>query len=148
MSASLLPVVAGRAVPTSQSAGVAAGTIAAAGGLLIAQLGIRFLVNLAPADIPRLSGAALNAESFGFAAGTALAGALACSILPAWLVTRTNLDSALRGRGARSSISRPGTVCGSSLRSQVSPCVLHAPPGPSARGLGRHLGGGGPAPAV
>jgi putative ABC transport system permease protein len=87
--------------------GITAGIIAAFGGLLIAQLAIRFLVKWAPADIPRLSDAALHIQSFGFAAGTALLAALVCSILPGWLITRTNLEAALRG-GIRTSVSRTG----------------------------------------
>jgi predicted permease len=87
--------------------GIVAGAHAAAGGLLIAQLLIRFLVRWSPADIPRLSEAALHIQSFGFAAGTALLAAMVCSILPGWFITRTNLETALRG-GARSTVSRAG----------------------------------------
>ncbi len=88
--------------------GITAGLIAAGGGLLIAQLVIRLLVKWSPADIPRLSEAALNIQSFGFAAGTALLAALVCSILPGWFITRTNLEAALRSGGARTSVSRTG----------------------------------------
>ncbi len=88
--------------------GIAAGMIAAFGGLLIAQLAIRFLVKWSPADIPRLSDAALHIQSFGFAAGTALLAAMVCSILPGWLITRTNLEAALRSGGVRTSVSRTG----------------------------------------
>src|SRR5258706_5219037 len=69
--------------------GIAAGAIAAAGGLVIAQLAIRVLVKWSPADIPRLSEAALHGASFGFAAGAALLGALFFSILPRSVITRT-----------------------------------------------------------
>lgn len=89
--------------------GIAAGLIAAAGGLLIAQLTIQLLVKWAPADIPRLSEAALHFESFGFAAGTAVFAAIVCSIVPGWSISRTNLEAALRASGARSSVSRSGS---------------------------------------
>jgi putative ABC transport system permease protein len=88
--------------------GVVAGAIAASAGLLIAQLAIRFLVHWSPGDIPRLTDAALDIQSFGFAAGTALLAAVACSMLPGWFITRTNLEAALRTGGARSTISRTG----------------------------------------
>jgi predicted permease len=88
--------------------GIVAGLIAASGGLLIAQLAVRFLVKWAPGDIPRLSEAALHIQSFGFAAGAALLAAIVCSILPGWFVTRTNLEAALRTGGARSTVSRSG----------------------------------------
>jgi predicted permease len=89
--------------------GIAAGVIAACGGLLLAELAIRFLVMWSPADIPRLSEAALHIESFAFAAGTALLAAVVCSVFPGWLLTRTNLEAELRaGGGARTSASRTG----------------------------------------
>jgi putative ABC transport system permease protein len=88
--------------------GIVAGAIAAFGGLLMAQLAIRFLVKWSPGDIPRLSEAALNVQSFGFAASVALLAAIVCSILPGWFITRTNLEAALRTGGARSTVSRTG----------------------------------------
>ena len=101
---------AGRAQIVWQFAaeGAAAGWIAAAGGLLIAQLTIRLLVKWSPADIPRLSSAALNFQSFCLAAGAAALAAVACSLLPGWLVARTNLEVALRESGARTSMPRAG----------------------------------------
>jgi predicted permease len=89
--------------------GVVAGMLAASAGMLIAQLLIRFLVRWSPADIPRLSEAALHTESFGLAAGTALLAAIVCSILPGWFIPRMNLESALRTGGVRSSVSRTGS---------------------------------------
>jgi len=88
--------------------GIVAGAIAAAGGLLLAQIAIQLLVKWSPADIPRLSEAALHLKSFGFAAGTALLAAIVCSILPGWFISRTNLEAVLRSGGVRSSLSRTG----------------------------------------
>jgi putative ABC transport system permease protein len=88
--------------------GFAAGVIAAFGGLLLAQLAIRFLVKWSPGDIPRLSEAALHIQSFGFAAVAALLAAIVCSVLPGWFITRANLEAALRAGGARSTVSRTG----------------------------------------
>ncbi|MGO9258708.1 MAG: ADOP family duplicated permease [Bryobacteraceae bacterium] len=101
---------AGRAQIVWQFAaeGAAAGWIAAAGGLLIAQVTVRLLVKWSPADIPRLSSAALNCESFCFAAGAAAVAAVVCSLLPGWLVARTNLEAALREGGARTSMPQSG----------------------------------------
>jgi putative ABC transport system permease protein len=101
---------AGRAQIVWQFAaeGIAAGLIAAAGGLLIAELAIRLLVKWSPADIPRLSSAALNFQSFCVAAGAAALAAVVCSLLPGWLVARTNLEVALRESGARTSMPRAG----------------------------------------
>ncbi len=68
--------------------GAMAGLFAAAAGVAMAQGTIRFLVKFAPADIPRLSDAALHWGSFGFAAGAAVLAAMACSVVPAWFSTR------------------------------------------------------------
>jgi predicted permease len=89
--------------------GIAAGVIAAAFGLLIAETAVRFLVKWSPADIPRLSEAALHMAVFAFAAGVALLAAVVCSVLPGWFLTRWNLEPALRSGGARSSASRTGS---------------------------------------
>ncbi len=77
--------------------GAMAGLFAAVGGLAMAQAAVRFLVKFAPADIPRLSQAALHWGSFGFAAVAAVLAAMACSVLPAWFSTRP-----LPPRGKRS----------------------------------------------
>lgn len=78
----------------------------AAIGMGLAQSAIRFLVRWAPGDIPRLTQAALNFESLCFAAAVAAVGAVACTLIPGWRAARTNVESALREGGARSSPSR------------------------------------------
>jgi predicted permease len=88
--------------------GIVAGLVAAAGGLLIAHLTIRFLVRWSPADIPRLADTALHFESFWFAAGAAAFATVACSILPGWFFTHTNVGAALRESNSRTSLSRTG----------------------------------------
>jgi putative ABC transport system permease protein len=79
---------------------------AAAAGLGVAQLAIRFLVRWAPGDIPRLSDATLDLGSFCFAAGVAVLAAVACTVIPGWAAARVNLESALREGGVRLSLSR------------------------------------------
>lgn len=80
--------------------------VAASAGLILAHWIIWFLVRWAPGDIPRLSEAVLDFRSFGFAVAAAAFAALACSTIPSWLATRTNLESALRQGAARLSNSR------------------------------------------
>ena len=77
-----------------------------AAGLGVAQLAIWFLVRWAPGDIPRLPQAALDLESFCFAAGVAALGAVACTVIPGWAATRMHVESALREGGSRLSLSR------------------------------------------
>jgi putative ABC transport system permease protein len=88
--------------------GMAAGTIAAAGGLAIASAMVGFLVRWAPADIPRLSQASLDLPGFCVAAGTAMTAALACSVVPGWFTTRGCMEAALRAGGGRVTHSRAG----------------------------------------
>ncbi len=86
--------------------GACVAIMAAAAGLGIAQLAIRYLVRWAPGDIPRLPDAALNLASFGFAAGAAVLAAVVCTVVPGWSAARMHLESALREGGARLSLSR------------------------------------------
>ncbi|MDE0263128.1 MAG: ABC transporter permease, partial [Bryobacterales bacterium] len=85
--------------------GAVAGGIAAIAGLGIAYLLIRSLVRWPPADIPRLSEASLDLNSFCFAAGAAAFVAVVCSLAPGWAVSRTRLESAIREGDPRSSVS-------------------------------------------
>jgi putative ABC transport system permease protein len=86
--------------------GTIAAILAMAAGLGLAQLAIRLLVRWAPRDIPRLPEAALNLEGFCFAAGAAALAAVACTVIPGWVATRMNVESALREGGSRVSLSR------------------------------------------
>ncbi|HEY8174793.1 MAG TPA: ABC transporter permease [Gemmatimonadaceae bacterium] len=71
-------------------------------GLLVAKLGVRFLVSMGPAFVPRLTQAGLHVDVLLFA----LAATLVCGVLfglaPALRATRVNLQSELRegGRGS------------------------------------------------
>ena len=86
--------------------GAVIAAIAAAAGLGIAQWVIGFLVHWAPADIPRLTEAALDLSSFAFAAGVAALAAVTCTVIPGWSATRVQVEAALREESGRSSLSR------------------------------------------
>jgi predicted permease len=86
--------------------GTVVATIAAAGGLGIAEAAIRALVRWAPPDIPRLPDATLNLHTFWFAAAAAGLAAVGCSVVPGWFAIRMHPESALRESGSRSSRSR------------------------------------------
>ena len=85
--------------------GAVAGGVAAIAGLGIAYLVIHTLVKWSPADIPRLSEASLDLNSFCFAAGAAAFVAVVCSLAPGWAVSRMRLESAIREGDPRSSVS-------------------------------------------
>ena len=84
--------------------GVVVGVIAAIAGLGIAHLAIGSLVRWPPADIPRLPEAALNLNSFCFAAGAVAFVAAICSLAPGWAALRMRLQSAIRESDLRSSV--------------------------------------------
>jgi putative ABC transport system permease protein len=71
----------------------------------VARAAVGILVRTAPPDIPRLAEAALDARAFWFAAGAASLAAIACTVIPALLVARLPLESALKEGAARLSIS-------------------------------------------
>jgi predicted permease len=86
--------------------GVLIAAASAIAGLAVAQSALRILVRFAPPDIPRLPDAALDLGAFSFAAAITCIGAIACTVIPAWVATRIGADSALREGQVRSSSSR------------------------------------------
>jgi len=72
-------------------------------GLVIANLGIRFLVGMGPAGVPRLDGAGLSWEVLGFATIATLLCGTVFGLVPAVRATRVDLQTELRdgGRGSR-----------------------------------------------
>jgi predicted permease len=89
---------------------------AAAGGLLLAQIGLSAIIAIAPRDVPRLATVQLGATSVVFAVGLALAAGILFGLLP---VVRSTVDiGTLRegGRGLTSSaaqrLTRNGLVMG------------------------------------
>ena len=94
-----------RVVSQMAAEGAVAGGVAAIAGLGIAYLVIRSLVTWPPADIPRLSEASLDLNSFGFAAGAAAFVAAVCSLAPGWAVSKMHLESAIKDGDPRFSVS-------------------------------------------
>jgi predicted permease len=75
--------------------------IAGALGLLVAEIGVRALVNAGPAELPRLAEVSVNGTVVLFTLVVSALVALACSMIPALRFGRTELASTLRegGRG-------------------------------------------------
>jgi predicted permease len=76
-----------------------------AAGVLVAVLGIRFLVSMGPAGVPRLAEAGLQLDVLGFALGASILCGLLFGLAPALRATRLDLQTVLRegGRGTRAS---------------------------------------------
>jgi predicted permease len=72
-------------------------------GLAIARLGIRFLVSMGPAGVPRLERASLSWEVLLFATVATLLCGIVFGLVPAFRATRVDLQTELRdgGRGSR-----------------------------------------------
>lgn len=77
------------------------------GGLLIAWLSIRFLIDFTPAQVPRLGDASLGARELAFTLLVTLACGLIFGLAPALRITRNSLQSTLRA-GGKSSV--PGAT--------------------------------------
>jgi putative ABC transport system permease protein len=71
-------------------------------GLLLAAASLRFLIHLAPQDIPRLAETRLDGAVLAFAVGLSLLAGLLFGVLPAWLAAGTDPQEALGEGGARS----------------------------------------------
>ena len=70
-------------------------------GMLIAYFGVRWLVRFGPLEIPRLNEVSLDVRTLVFAVSASGVTAVLFGILPAWLVSRANLNETL-GAGGRS----------------------------------------------
>jgi ABC-type antimicrobial peptide transport system permease subunit len=70
-------------------------------GVLAAYFGVRGLLTLAPADIPRLDEVSVNLSVLGFALGLSFVVAAGLAVLTAWRATSGNVRSALAETGRR-----------------------------------------------
>jgi putative ABC transport system permease protein len=70
-------------------------------GLGIALGLIKLLVSLAPADLPRITDADLNWQVLSFAMAVSVITGLACSVSPAVVASKANLEAVLRQTGDR-----------------------------------------------
>lgn len=71
-------------------------------GLLLAAASQRFLIRLAPQDIPRLAETRLDGAVLAFTVGLSVLAGLAFGAFPAWLAAGTDPQEALSEGGARS----------------------------------------------
>jgi predicted permease len=84
---------------------VALATLAIAGGLGLAWLGIRLLVSLGPANLPRLDHVAIDPAVVGFAALAGLASSVVFGLLPAIRASRPDVMDLLRRAGRSGGLS-------------------------------------------
>lgn len=65
-------------------------------GLLLAQVGVRVLISLAPSDIPRLDQVRGDSSVLGFTLATCILTALLCGLMPALSASKTDVQDALK----------------------------------------------------
>jgi putative ABC transport system permease protein len=75
--------------------------VAGLSGLLLAYLGSKILVALAPADVPRLAEAGIDRWVLGFTLGMSLITSLLFGLVPALYVSKVGLSDALKQGGTR-----------------------------------------------
>ena len=92
----------GRVLRQLVTESVVLGIIGGAAGVAFAFAGVRVLLHLAPADIPRLENVAIDPTTLGFAVAASLLAALLFGIAPAFFGWRGDVHATLRaqGRGA------------------------------------------------
>jgi len=93
-------------------------------GLIVAKLGIRFLVGMGPAGVPRLDQAGLDWQVLAFAAAATLVCGMLFGLAPALRATRVDLQSELRdgGRGSRAAVS--DRLRGALIVTEIAVCLV------------------------
>jgi putative ABC transport system permease protein len=94
--------------------------LGALAGLVLARLGIRLLVYLAPADLPRLNSVEIDGTVLAFTALAAVASAIAFGLLPAVRASRPDIIDVLRRAGRTSGLSQGGWVRSAVVVSEVA----------------------------
>jgi predicted permease len=74
-------------------------SIGGALGLLVARAGLELFVKTAPIDLPRVNDIAIDGRVILFAAAVAIAAGLCVALLPAWRISRGDVQATLRGGG-------------------------------------------------
>jgi putative ABC transport system permease protein len=98
--------------------------IGALGGALLAWIGIRQLLALAPANVPRLDTVRIDPMVLAFTAGIALLAAFIFGMVPAWSVFRVNLVTALSGSGRGGGLQGGRLFSGAVVVIEVALCFV------------------------
>jgi predicted permease len=96
----------------------------AVGGLWLASLGIRALLALGPADLPRIDTLGIDRSVLGFTAALALATTLVFGLVPALRASRTDVGDVLKGAGRSAGLARSGVARGLFVTAQVALCFV------------------------
>ena len=79
--------------------GVLIGSLGCAAGLMLAYAGIRFIVGLAPGDVPHLDAVTIDTRIVAFAMGLAALASILFGVAPSWQLSRMRLRQSLADGG-------------------------------------------------
>lgn len=99
-------------------------TLGTIGGVALAWLGVRALLAVAPANLPRLGAVTIDPWVLGFAVLTGLAAALVFGLAPAWSTLRIDVMNGLRGTSRTEGLGRGGIVRTIVVVAQVALCFV------------------------
>jgi predicted permease len=114
----------GQLLMTRLSESLVLAVLGGATGVMLAITGVRFLIALVPANVPRLNEVQVNLPVLLFAAGTSLAVAMLFGILPALRSIRVNPQTALQANSARAANTREGRRTRNLLVAAEVACTL------------------------
>ena len=87
------------------------------GGVALTYAGLRSLVALAPADLPRADGIAVNGAALAFSFALCLLTGIACGLLPAWRLAGSQVSGASSGPGMQ-------RLCGLLVATQFALAII------------------------
>jgi putative ABC transport system permease protein len=96
----------------------------AALGVAFAWAGIRELVALAPENLPRLDGVAIDPAVLAFTAAVSIAAACLFGLVPAWSAFRVDLMQVLRGSSRTAGLGRSGLLRSAVVVAEVALCFV------------------------
>jgi putative ABC transport system permease protein len=93
-------------------------------GTLVSYWGIRIIVASSPANIPRLSAATLDGQVLGFTLVLSVITGVIFGLLPAWRLSRPDLNATLKGAGQTASLDRVKKTRGALVIVEVAVSVM------------------------
>lgn len=100
------------------------GALGIAGGVALAWMGVRALIAVAPVNLPRLNGVAVDGMTLAYAAVSGLIAALIFGLAPAASAIRVKAIDVLRGSGRTDGLSGGGRLRSAVVAIEVALCFV------------------------
>jgi predicted permease len=98
--------------------------LAGAAGFMMAVIGSKALIALAPADVPRLAEAGIDGRVLAFTFGVSVVCSLLFGLVPALYASRIDLNDALKQGGARAGTGRSSRLRGALVIAEIALSVV------------------------